>query len=140
MVNQNLARGGFLAAVALAFGGTALTYPVGDLPRAGPGLFPLIVSGLLLVLAILTIVQARLIAAVPLQFNARNIALIMASLCAFVVLSKFVNMLLGIVLMVFIAGLAAATYSWKRNIQIAIGLILVAFAFQKLLGLNLRLY
>jgi len=42
--------------------------------------------------------------------------------------------------MVFIAGFAASSYSVVRNIQVAAGLIAVAFAFQKLLGLNLPLY
>lgn len=140
MVNQNLARGAFLTAVALFFAGTALRYPIGDLSRAGPGLFPLITSGLLLVLGLLTILQSRLVPAVPLYFNVKNIALIMTALASFVVASHYVSMLLGIALMVFVAGFAATTYSWKRNVQVTLGLIVVALAFQKLLGLNLRLF
>jgi hypothetical protein len=140
MVNQNLARGVFLTVVALLFGGTALRYPIGDFSRAGPGLFPLMTSGLLLVLGLLAILQSRLVPAVPLYFNAKNIALIMAALASFVIFSHTVSMLLGIAAMVFVAGFAANTYSWKRNVQITLGLIVVAIAFQKLLGLNLRLF
>ena len=44
-----------------------------------------------------------------------------------------------IVLMVFAAGLAAQTYSWKRNLKISIGLGAIAIVFEKLLGLNLGL-
>lgn len=140
MLNQNLVRGLFLAAVALFFATEALRLKVGDFSRAGPGLFPLMVSGFLLVLAALTVVQSRFRAPVSLHFSVKNIALIMLGLCGFVVASKYLNMLVGIVLMVFLAGFAATTYSWKRNVQVSIGLIVVAFAFQRLLGLNLRLY
>jgi hypothetical protein len=44
------------------------------------------------------------------------------------------------VFMVFVASLAGTSYSWKRSLKISAGLIAVAFAFQKLLGLNLPLY
>ena len=139
MLNQHLVRGVFLAAVALAFGVGALNYPMGGLGHAGPGLFPLLVSSLLLIVAILTIIQSRFIPHVPLTINFKNIALIMLGLTAFVVCSKFVNMLVGIVVMVFIAALAGSSYSWKRNLQVSAGLIVVAYAFEKLLGLNLHL-
>lgn len=139
LINQNYARGVVLAAIALFFAGTALRYPIGNLSHSGPGLFPLLISAPLLVIALLMIAQARLVAPVPLDFNVKNIAMIMLGLTSFVLGSKFVNGATGIVLMVFIAGFAAASYSWTRNVKIAIGLIAVGFAFQKLLGLNLRL-
>ena len=140
MNDRNLVRGLFLAAISLAFGLGALRYPVGDLRRAGPGLFPLLVSGLLLVIALITIVRSRFVESVPLDFSLRNIALIMLSLCGFAVISRYLDMIAGIVFMVFVASLAGTTYSWKRNLQISAGLIAVAFGFQKLLGLNLPLF
>ena len=45
----------------------------------------------------------------------------------------------GIVVMVFIATAAGSNYSWKRNVVISIGLLAIAFIFQKFLGLNLPL-
>lgn len=139
MNNQNLVRGLFLGAIALSFGLGALRYPIGDFAHAGAGLFPLMVSGLLLLIALITVVRSFLIAPVPLGFSLKNIALILVALCSFAVVSKLVNMVAGIALMVFIASLAGTSYSWKRNLKIAAGLIAVAFAFQKLLGLNLPL-
>ena len=140
MIDRNLARGIFLAVIALAFGLGAFQYPIGRFAHAGPGLFPLMVSSLLLLIAVFTIVRWRYAAPVPLTFNPRNIALILGALCAFALVSKFVNMTLGIVAMVFIAGVAGRANSWKRNVKIAIGLIAIAFAFQKLLGVSLPLY
>lgn len=140
MTNQNSARGVVLAALGLFFAGNALRYPIGNLSHAGPGLFPLLVSTPLLVIAFLMIVQSRFVAPVPMSFNARNIALIMLALTSFVLGSKFINGAVGIVAMVFIAGFAATTYSVVRNIKIALGLIVVAYAFERFLSLNLRLF
>ena len=139
MIDRNLARGLFLTAVSLAFGLGALRYPIGDFARAGPGLFPLMVSSLLLVIALTTIIRSRFVAPERLEFNMKNIGLLLLALCGFAVVSMFVNMIAGIVFMVFVGTLAGSSYSWKRNVKIAIGLIAVAFAFQKLLGLNLPL-
>lgn len=140
MIDRNLARGLFLAAIALVFGLGALRYNIGTLDRAGPGLFPLMVSSLLLVVALATIVRSRFVTAERLDFNLRNITLLLGSLCAFALVSKLLDMSAGIVAMVFLAGFAgSARYSVLRSLKIAAGLLAVAFAFQHLLGLNLNL-
>jgi len=141
MNNQNLVRGLFLAAISLIFGLNALRYDVGTMSRAGPGLFPLMVSGLLLLIAVATIVRSRLVARIPLEINLKNITLLLGALCLFALASKLVNMTVGIVLMVFVAGFAGSSaYSVLRNLKIAAGLLAVAFAFQHLLGLSLPLF
>ncbi len=141
MNDRNLVRGIFLIAIALGFGLTSLRYPTGTLSRAGPGLFPLMVSGLLLLIGLITVVRSRFVERVQLEFNMKNIAIILASLCGFAVISEYINMIAGIVFMVFCASLAGtAKYSVMRNIKVAAGLIAVALAFQYLLGFNLPLY
>jgi len=140
MNDRNLVRGLVLIAISLAFGLPALRYPIGEFSHAGAGLFPLMVSGVLLLIGVVTVVRARFVEHVPLDFQARNIAIILASLCGFALLSHFLNMTVGIVFMVFCSAFAGSSYSVMRNIKIAAGLIAVAFAFQKLLGLNLPLY
>ncbi|MFS2207366.1 tripartite tricarboxylate transporter TctB family protein [Variovorax sp. Varisp36] len=140
MKNRNLVRGLFLMAIALAFGLTALRYPIGDFSRAGPGLFPAMISGMLLVIGVATVVRSFLVEGVPLEFNFRNIGLILASLCGFAVISMYLNMIAGIIFMVFCSGFAASSYSWVRNAKVSAGLIVMALALQKLLGLNLPLY
>ncbi len=55
-------------------------------------------------------------------------------------LSQYVNMILGIVFLVFCSTLAGTSYSLLRNVKIAIGLVAVAFAFKQFLGLGLPLY
>jgi hypothetical protein len=140
MNDRNLARGLFLVAVSLAFGLTALRYPIGDFARAGAGLFPVVVSSMLLLIGIATVIRSRFVQKVRLDFHPKNIAIILGSLCAFAVITMFVNMTAAIITMVFIATLAGSNYSWKRNVKIAIGLCLMALVFAKLLGMNLPLY
>jgi hypothetical protein len=140
MTDRNLVRGLFLVAISLVFGIGALQYRLGHFDRAGPGLFPLLVSSLLLLIGIATIVRSRFLERVPLVFNFRNIAIILASLCGFAFVSEHFKMIAGIVFMVFCASFAGTSYSVVRNLKISAGLVAVALAFQKLLGFNLPLY
>ena len=139
MPKQNLSRGVVLACIALAYGLNALRLPIGEFSQVGPGLFPLLVSGFLLVLALLIIAQSFFVESPTLYFNLKNVAIITVSLSGFVVLSKVLSLLAGIAWLVFVAGLASKSYSWMRNLQITVALALIALAFQKLLGFNLRL-
>jgi hypothetical protein len=140
MIDRNLARGLFLMAISAAFGLTALKYPIGDFGRAGPGLFPAIVSSMLFLIGVATVIRSRFVDKVRLELNYRNISLILGSLIAFAVVTLLVNMLVAVVVMVFISTIAGKNYSWKRNIKISIGLCLMAFVFAKFLGMNLPLY
>ena len=141
MNDRNLVRGLVLIAISLAFGLQSLRYPIGQFSRAGAGLFPLMVSSLLLLIGVITVVRSHFVERVHLDFKAKNVAIILASLCGFALISEFVNMTAGIVFMVFCASFAGtASYSVMRNLKIAAGLVAVAFAFQKLLGFNLPLY
>ncbi len=141
MNDRNLIRGLFLIAISLGFGLESLHYSIGRFSRAGAGLFPLMVSSLLLLIGLITVVRSRFVERVPLTFNTKNTAIILASLCGFAVISQHLNMIVGIVFMVFCASFAgAAKYSVARNLKIAAGLIAIGLAFQKLLGFNLPLY
>jgi len=140
MIDRNLARGLFLMAISLAFGLTALKYPIGDFGRAGPGLFPAIVSSMLFLIGVATVIRSRFVDKVALTLNPKNIGLILGSLIAFAVVTLFVNMIAAIVVMVFISTFAGTNYSWFRNVKISIGLVIMAFVFAKGLGMNLPLY
>ena len=140
MNDKNLVRGLFLIAISLAFGLASLRYPIGEFSRAGPGLFPLLVSSLLFLIGLITAVRSHFDERVPLDFNLKNIGIILVSLCGFALLSEYINMIVGIVFIVFFASMAGSTHSIVRSIKVSLGLIAVAFAFQKLLALNLPLY
>ena len=138
--NRNFVRGLCLMAIALVFGGMSFNYTLGELSRSGPGLFPLIVSSFLFIIGVLTVVRAHFVDPVPLDYSVKNIAIILVSLVGFSVISQYVNMILGIIFLVFCSTLAGTSYSLVRNVKISLGLIAVAFAFKHLLGLSLPLY
>jgi len=140
MNDRNLLKGLFLIGVALAFGLGALAYPVGRVERAGPGFFPLLVSSILFVLGAAMVVRSRFMEKQPFEFNLKNISLILASLAAFALFSAYINVMVGIVALVFGSAFAGRTYSVKRNAAISAVLIGIAFAFQQGLGLQLPLY
>lgn len=140
MNNRDLLRGLLLMVIALFFGLQSLRYPLGRIDSAGPGMFPLMISCFLFILALATLIGTFFSERTPLFFSLKNIGLIIGSLVAFALVSEFVNMIVGIIVMVFMASLAGASYSWIRNLQIAAGLVAIAVAFQKLLGLQLPLY
>ncbi len=140
MINRHLARGLFLVAISLVFGLWSLNYQIGAFSRAGPGLFPLLVSCVLLLIGIATLVRSRFIAKEPLTFNPKNIGIVLTSLVGFAFISQHVNMIAGIVFMVFCSTYADTSYSWLRNVKICVGLLAIAFAMSKLLGVNLPLY
>ena len=141
MNDQNVLKGLFLAIIALVFGvGAYLYYPIGRIERAGPGFFPLLVSSFLFVLAMSMVIRSRFMAPKPVPFSVRNIAIILVSLLGFAALSELVNMISGIVFLVFISTIAGTRYSIRRNAAISAVLVAIAFAFKYGLGVQLPLY
>jgi hypothetical protein len=138
-MNQMTMRGLCLVAIALCFGITAATYRIGTFSNAGPGLFPVLVSGILGVMGLVMIVRGRLESAAALDFRVRNLLIVLASLVGFVVIAEHLKVIPAIVFLVFVSTLAGADYSLLRNVKISVGLIAVAYAFHALLGLNLPL-
>jgi hypothetical protein len=132
-------RGLALIAIALFFGLQADGYPIGSFANAGPGLFPLLVSGLVGVIGLVMVGQSFFEAREALQFNARNIAVVLVSLTGFVLISQWINMSLAVVFLVFFSTLAGTDYSIRRNTLIAAVLLGIAWTFRSFLGLNLPL-
>jgi hypothetical protein len=101
----------------------------------------MMVSGILFVLGVAMVVRSRFTEREAMYFNMRNIAVIMASLAGFALLSRYVNMIVGIAFLVFCSTLAGKTkYSVVRNLIITASLVAIAFVFEKGLGLQLPLY
>lgn len=140
MKDQNVLRGLTLMVVALAFGLSSLQYNLGNFTRPGPGLFPLLISGAVGFLGAVVALRSRLLEPQAMDFDLRNIALVTLSLCGMAVLSRHVSMIVGIVFLVFCATAAARPYSVVRNLKVSAGLVAVAFAFDRFLGLHLPLY
>jgi hypothetical protein len=140
MNNMNLVRSLILMAIALIFGLGSLKYKVGEFSRAGPGLFPLMVSCLLFLIGLISLVRSHFVKPEPLSYNMKNIAVILVGLSGFALLSQHLNMIIGIVFLVFCVSFAGSSYSVVRSIKISAALIVIAFMFRTLLGLQLPLF
>jgi hypothetical protein len=126
-------------AISLAFGLTSMTYSIGKLGKAGPGMFPLIVSGMLFAVGLVTVIRSFFAEPVAFNYNLKNIILVMVGLGGFAVISHHLNMVVAIIFLVFCTAYAAPSFTVMRNIKISACLIAIAFAFKYLLGLNLPL-
>ena len=140
MIDRHLLKGLFLIAVALAFGLGSFRYQMGHFERAGPGLFPLLVSSFLFLIGVAIVARSFFIDKEAIYFNFKNIAIILGSLVGFALASLYINMIVGILLLVFLSTVAGTSYSVWRNVKIAAVLIAIAFAFKDGLGLQLPLY
>lgn len=140
MNNINLIRGLVLMAIALIFGLGSLNYQLGQLSRAGPGLFPLMVSSIVFLIGVVSVVRSRFVKAEPVTYNFKNISVIILGLLGFALLSEHLNMIVGITFLVFCVSFAGSSYSVARNLKVSASLIGVALIFQKLLGLQLPLF
>jgi hypothetical protein len=128
-----------LLAVALLFGSQALRLNLGTPSNAGAGLFPLIVSGLLGLIAAVMLVQSRFERSEPADLTLRNIAVVFAGLAGFAFLAHW-SVIPAIVFLVFVSSLAGSDYSIIRCLKISAALIAIAAGFRYGLGLNLQLY
>ena len=137
-MNKKLLTGLLFITIAMIFGiGGSVNYRIGTLDNLGPALFPILVSCLLTILGIINIVESIIFEKVAVNIRAKNIGIITLSLIAFALISQYVNMLLGIIALTVIASFCATSYSIARVVKIVVGLIIVAYAFKYLLGLNL---
>jgi hypothetical protein len=138
-MNKKLITGILFTGFALAFGITSLNYRVGTLTDSGPGMFPIIVSGILLLIGVSIIIESFFVAKEPLDLKINNVAIITLGLISFALITNYIGMVAGIFALVIIASFAANSFSILRVTKIAFGLIVVAYTFKHFLGLNLPL-
>ena len=137
--NRNLLRGVFLMVVALIFGVGAQHYPLGSLSRAGPGMFPTIVSGVLFLIGLTIAARAFFNQPERMALQFRSIVIILVSLAGFAFISTYAGMLVATVFMTFCSAIAGVSYSWVRSAIISVCLIAIALVLQYGLGLNMPL-
>jgi len=121
---KDLAAGGFFVAVGLLYGGIAwASLPIGRTLSMGPGYFPLVLSGILIVVGGLLVGQAAL-AGGGTPFGAvpwRAVAMISAALIAFAALLAPLGLFPTVFLTVFLATRASPEIPALRGAAIALG-------------------
>lgn len=139
MKNQTVATGIAFILIALIFGIAGLQYPMGTVDQPGPAFFPVSISVFLLLLGVATAVKGLAEESAPIDYRLKNIGIISTALLGFAVASDYINMIAGIVILVTVSSFAANSYSIPRVVKIIVGLVVVAYIFKYLLGLNLPL-
>ncbi len=139
MNNLNLLRGIFLSCIAITFGLVSFNYKIGSFGKAGPGLFPLVVSCMLLLVGVTSIIKSYYVEKTPINYNFKNLAIVLLSICGFAAISHILNTMVGIVFLVFCSTFAGKDYSIIRNVKICAVLLAIAFVFEHFLNLNLNL-
>jgi hypothetical protein len=138
--NRDVASGFLFILIALAFGiSTILNYPVGAISNPGPGLLPLVVSSFLLLSGISIWFKGLLAQSEQIVFRIKNLVIVMLSIVVFVIVTKYINMVVGITVLIFASTIAIPNYSVIRNIKIVSGLVLIALLFKYGAGLDLPL-
>lgn len=138
--NRDVASGFLFILIALAFGISALiNYPIGALNNPGPALIPLIISSFLLVTGSGILIKGLTASAEVIAFQLKNLVTVMLAIAAFAFATKYVNLMLGIVVLISIATITIPPYSVVRNAKIIAGLIAIAAVFKYGLGLDLPL-
>ena len=104
----------------------ALThYQMGTAVRMGPGYFPVMLGGLLVVLGLATLLTALAMDGPPVpQFQFRPLLLISLGCVAYGYLMKPLGLILATVALVFISALGGHEFKWKEVLILSVILVL----------------
>jgi len=111
-------------------------FQVGTLARMGPGYFPALVSGLLILCGLIIMIPALFRAGVMPQIEGRPLFFISLSVLAFALLLMPFGMIPAIIVQTVLAGMADSKLSWKGSLLLAASVaILATLIFKVGLGL-----
>jgi hypothetical protein len=139
---KDMAVGAVFAAIAIAFMTVALaTLDIGTAFRMGPGYFPLVLAGLLLLLGIVVMATSlnapeEAVGGVPW----RGLALILAAPLLFGATARGLGMLISLPLTIFVAAIASSRAKLPTALALVLGLtVFCVLVFAYGLGLPLPL-
>jgi len=140
---RDLAAGLIFIAFGLAFAIAAARYPIGTAFRMGPGYFPIVLGGLLVLLGIMVAIEGVLagednpIGAVPWK----ALVLILGSIIFFGVTVRGLGLIPSLFVTVLMAAFASRRTTALTALLIAIGLTIgCVLIFVEALGLSIALF
>jgi len=125
------------------FGSSALIiardYPMGTAIKMGPSYFPTVLSGLIIIIGIISLVRSFLKTGTPIgRFTFKGLALIIASTVLFGLLVRGTGLVIALPLLVIVSAYASKDFRWAPSLLMATGLTLFCIAvFLKGLGIPL---
>ena len=142
--------GALVALIGAFFGLTALQYQIGSLTRMGPGMFPLVLSIVLVTVGVLIAVNAGEVVADSLDHldhdappypNLEGGIAIIAGMVAFIILTQTLGLVIGTFASVFIAAIGDKQATWLQSLVLsAVVTVFGVIVFVYGLKMNLPLY
>ena len=122
-----------LASLVLAF-----QYPLGTAARMGPGYFPRLLGGLLMLLgATLTLRSFKMVGEPVAGFAWKAIALVLGGVCLFGAIVNTVGLVVATTALIFVSGYASKEFNIKESIYSSIVLSTIA-VLMFIVGLKLQ--
>ena len=125
------------------FGSSAIiiarNYPMGTAIKMGPSYFPAVLSGLLILIGIISLVRSFLKTGTPIgRFTFKGLALVVVSTVLFGLIVRGAGLVIALPLLVIVSAFASKDFRWVSSLLMAAGLTLFCIAvFLKGLGIPL---
>ena len=105
----------------------AFQYPLGTAARMGPGYFPRVLGGIMMVLGlILSLRSFRLIGEPISPFAWKAVALVLGGVCIFAAIVNFAGLVVATTVLIVVSGLASKDFNLKESLISSVILSTVA--------------
>jgi len=120
----------------------ARDYATGTAVKMGPGYFPSLLGGILIVIGLISVSRAFFVEGTPVgRLAIKGLSLIVAAVVLFGFVVKGLGVALGLPLLVIISAMASIEFRWWPTVALALGLTLFCiFVFLKGLGIPLPVW
>ncbi len=117
-------------------------YEMGTAISMGPGYFPKVLSGLLVLIGAISLIRSFMVEGEPLQgFAFSKIIFVTLSIVAFALLVEGAGLAIAVIAVFFISALASKFFNWKFTLGIALGAaVFCSLVFVKGLGIPLPIF
>jgi Tripartite tricarboxylate transporter TctB family len=119
----------------------ARDYGMGTALRMGPGYFPTVLGGLLILIGIIALVRSFLQAGTPLGgFAVKALLIIVGSSLLFALIVREIGLLIALPILIIMSSYASVHFRWPTTLTLAAGItIFCVLVFTKGLGVPLPL-
>ncbi len=144
MTSPNSNPKDFWTGIIYIFFGTAAIiiardYGMGTALKMGPAYFPMVLSGLLILIGIISLVRSFLKPGTPVgRYAFKGLLLVTASTVLFGLIVRGAGLVIALPLLVIISSYASSRFRWKYSLAVAAGLtVFCVLVFLKGLGVPL---
>jgi len=116
----------------------AFQYPLGTAARMGPGYFPRVLGGIMIVLGLILTIRSFKLKGDPIApFAWKAIGLVLGGVCLFGAIATTVGLVVATTALIFVTGLASKEFNVKESIISSVVLSTVA-VLMFIVGLKLQ--